>query len=212
MTRPGPDGVLPGSVADMLVQARSNLEPGRTPGSQEKPEEVTVTDLPVHTSQRGLDYHTPIPSEYGGYITVSESSAAEGPHIWVRTRCPVDLNRPDGPTLQTALHLTADNAWQLARQLAATVASHYQGDARAAEHEQHARQTLADVLDNVRVETVDDVLELLAQWGYVLISVGSPLLDCGCPRGEDVDHPAGPGCPTYTGPADAPVELKGRTW
>jgi hypothetical protein len=171
-----------------------------------------VTDLPVHTSQRGLDYHAPISSEYGGHISVSESSAADGPHIWVRAQCPANLNQPDGDTVETAMHLTADNAWQLARQLAAAVAGHYQGDARPAEHEQHAQQALADILGDVRVETGDDALPLLAQWGYALINVGFPLLDCGCPRGEDVDHPVGPGCPTYTGPADAPIELEGRTW
>lgn len=171
-----------------------------------------MNDLPVHTSPRGLDYHADIPSDDGGHISVSESSAADGPYVWVRAQCPVDLNDPDGDTVETAMHLTADSAWMLARQLAATVAGHYQGDARPEPHEQHARQTLADVLGDVRVETVDDALELLAQWGYALVNVGVPLLDCGCPRGEDVDHPVGPGCPTYTGPPDAPVELEGRTW
>lgn len=80
------------------------------------------------TTERGFTYLPDIPSEYGGHISVSESSAADGPHVWVRATCPVDLNRPNGPTMEAAMHLTADNARRIAEQLLLTVDEHYQGD------------------------------------------------------------------------------------
>lgn len=143
-----------------------------------------MADLPIRTSQRGFNYHAPIPSEYGGHITVSESSAANGPHIWVRAVCPADLNHPDGPTVETAMHLTADNAWLLARQLAAAVVGHYHGDARPSD---------ADSLLNrvIMVEALPDLDSAgsgvpfdprdvaehmsadLARRGFVLIYVGT---------------------------------------
>jgi hypothetical protein len=79
------------------------------------------------TSARGFTHLPHIPSEYGGHASVSESSAADGPHVWVRATAPVDLNRPDGPTREVPLHLTADNARRLAEQLLLTVKEHYQG-------------------------------------------------------------------------------------
>lgn len=142
-----------------------------------------MTDLPVHTTARGFDFHTPIPSEYGGHITVSESSAADGPHVWVRTQCPVDLNRPDGPTVQTALHLTADNAWMLARQLAATVTRHYQGDARPADAPAISRAALSEALPDLtspggglsfdRRDVAEHTAAELARRGFALIHIGT---------------------------------------
>jgi hypothetical protein len=77
------------------------------------------------TSDRGFDFYAAIPSEYGGQVTVSESSAADGPHIWLRAT----EEMPGQPTANTAIHLTAENAWRLADQLRKTVREHYQGDA-----------------------------------------------------------------------------------
>lgn len=82
------------------------------------------------TSERGFDHFAPISSSYGGQIDTSESSNASGPHIWLLATAPVDLNRPNGPTLEAPMHLTAENAWRLAEQLMTLVARHYQGDAR----------------------------------------------------------------------------------
>lgn len=83
-----------------------------------------------HTTARGFDYLQPVPSAYGGQGTVSESSAASGPHLWLDVECPANLNEPEGPTVEAILHLTAEHAWRLAEQLMTLVRDHYQGDAR----------------------------------------------------------------------------------
>lgn len=79
-------------------------------------------------SDRGFARLPDIPSEYGGYVSVYESSAASGPHIWLHAEAPVNLNEPTGPTHEVTLHLTAENAWKLADQLRLLVRNHYQGD------------------------------------------------------------------------------------
>lgn len=88
--------------------------------------------LNVTTSDRGFDSLPPIPSEYGGEVSVYESSAAIGPHVWLRAKAPVDLNNPGGEWREVPIHLTAENAWRLAEQLRYLVEHHYQGDARPA--------------------------------------------------------------------------------
>lgn len=91
----------------------------------------TVSDnwhLARTTTDRGLGHLPPIPSEYGGNIRVYESSAADGPHLWVNVTAPVSLNDPDGPRVAAPMHLTADNARRLAEQLLALVDGHYQND------------------------------------------------------------------------------------
>lgn len=82
---------------------------------------------PIRT-ERGFTYLPEIPSEYGGHISVAESSAASGPHVWVRAFAPANLNDPSGPTVELPMHLTADNARRVAEQLEATVVEHYQND------------------------------------------------------------------------------------
>jgi hypothetical protein len=91
-------------------------------------ESATPGHLTVNTSGRGFDGLPPIPSEYGGEVSVYESSAAGSPHIWLRAEAPIDLNRPNGPTHEAAIHPTAENAWRLAEQLMFLVRNHYQGD------------------------------------------------------------------------------------
>lgn len=83
--------------------------------------------LTVDRSGRGFAHLPPIPSEYGGEVRAYESSAAMGPHIWVRIECPADLNEPDGPTVEAVAHLTAENAGRLGDQLHLLVRDHYQG-------------------------------------------------------------------------------------
>ncbi len=77
------------------------------------------------TSDRGFDFLPDIPSEYGGHVAVSESSSAEGPHVWLRS----GEEMPGQPERKTAIHLTAENAWRLSEQLQKLVREHYQGDA-----------------------------------------------------------------------------------
>nr|WP_221374483.1 hypothetical protein [Actinoplanes polyasparticus] len=87
-----------------------------------------MTDhLTAETSDRGFDFLPDIPSEYGGHVEVSESSAASGPHIWLRAY--EDMRSGVRPPVQAAMHLTAENAWRLAEQLQKLVREHYQGDA-----------------------------------------------------------------------------------
>lgn len=85
-----------------------------------------MTDhLTVTTSPRGFDHLPTIPSEYGGYASVYESSAADGPHIWLKA-----VETMHGrPEESATMHLTAENAWKLADQLRLLVREHYQGDA-----------------------------------------------------------------------------------
>lgn len=77
--------------------------------------DTTPEHLAAARSDRGFQRLTsPIRGEYGGEITMNESSAAAGPHVWLRT------TDPD-------LHLTAENALLLAEQLVYLVQNHYQG-------------------------------------------------------------------------------------
>lgn len=93
-----------------------------------------MTHLEPEASDRGFDSYPPIRGSYGdqltgSYVEVSESSAAIGPHVWLRATAPVNLNEPDGPTVEAPIHLTAENAWRLAEQIQRAVREHYQGDA-----------------------------------------------------------------------------------
>lgn len=93
-----------------------------------------VTDhLQPTTTDRGFKHMPPIPSKYGGDVKVYESSAAIGPHLWLRAESPVDMNKPDGPTVEAVIHLRADDAWHLSEQLQWLLEHHYQGDARPQE-------------------------------------------------------------------------------
>lgn len=106
--------------------------------------------LQVTTSDRGFDAYPEIPGESGGHVSVYESSAASGPHIWLTAEAPVKPNDPDGPTVRAPMHLSAENAWRLAEQLQRLVRDHYQGDASP---------------------VVVDPLRELAEW---LVSLGHP--------------------------------------
>jgi hypothetical protein len=77
-------------------------------------------------SERGFKHFPPIPSAYGGDIRVYESSAASAPHVWIRTVCPVDLNKPDGPAVEAVAHLHIDDAIVLRDQLTYLLEHHYQ--------------------------------------------------------------------------------------
>lgn len=83
-------------------------------------------ELTPETSERGFKRFPAIPSEYGGEISVYESSAASGPHVWLNAECPVDLLEPDGPKLIASMHLTAENARRLGQQLIHLADNHYQ--------------------------------------------------------------------------------------
>lgn len=76
--------------------------------------ETTPEHLAVTTSDRGFQYLPALPGANGGNVEVYESSAASGPHIWLKAT-------------ESPLHLSAENAVKLAEQLVMLVQSHYQG-------------------------------------------------------------------------------------
>jgi hypothetical protein len=57
---------------------------------------------------------------YGDTAEVYESSAAEGPHAWLKVR--------DESGKEVIGHFTASQLWQLAEQMQDVVRNHYQGD------------------------------------------------------------------------------------
>lgn len=129
--------------------------------------------LYIDTSDRGLNYHLPVPSKYGGGVSVSTSSAASGPHVWLRATVPVNLNEPTGPTHEAPMHLAGADAWLLVRQLAALVVNHYQGDARPSAALDDARAAVAE-LTGWGPAAAETLLRRLAHAGFVLVDIGGP--------------------------------------
>lgn len=97
------------------------------------PELLAAGDAPTGyspdytSSDRGFKHLEPVPSTYAGRVRVYESSAADGPHLWLAITQPVDLNEPTGPELSTRAHLTAGSAEEVALQLLWLLEHHYQG-------------------------------------------------------------------------------------
>lgn len=131
-----------------------------------------MTEAPLSTtvSDRGFDHHEPVPSEYGGNVRVYEASNAMYPAVWLKVVCPVDLNRPDGPTQEAVANLHVSNAWLVARQLAARVVDHYQDDGRPDQAVAGARQAMMQA-SGLCVTDADIMLERLAAQGYVLVNI-----------------------------------------
>lgn len=71
-----------------------------------------------YLSERGFAQHDRIPGAYGGFVRVYESSAASAPHVWVHV-----VDKACG----AVLHLTVENARQLAADLTDLCDNHYQG-------------------------------------------------------------------------------------
>lgn len=94
--------------------------------------------LPAHlryiTTARGFRHLPPIPGTHGGqpagHVAVWESSAADGPHLWISASHPSDRNNPDSPPLnEGCVHIRAEDAWRFADQIRHLVEHHYQGPA-----------------------------------------------------------------------------------
>ena len=130
--------------------------------------------MQITTSARGFDYHQPVPSQYGGQVSVSESSNAEYAGVWLRTEDTCGGQE----MVETALNLTAENAWTLARQLADVVVHHYQGDGRPVDDYQTASDALAAVLNAYGLPSTAtsgaEVLSDLAAAGFVLMQIRKP--------------------------------------
>lgn len=87
----------------------------------------TPSHLDPTASDRGFVY-LPALACGGGEIAAFESSAADSPHVWIRTE-----DEESGKGI--ALHLPADTAWKFAEQIITAVQNHYQGDATPASAE-----------------------------------------------------------------------------
>jgi hypothetical protein len=84
---------------------------------------MTPSHLQATVTERGFTHMPSIPGQYGGDIRVYESSAAEGPHIWLCATAPLDL---DGQPSRATMHLTVEDALKLADQLHYLAEHHYQ--------------------------------------------------------------------------------------
>ncbi len=130
-----------------------------------------MTNMPHTTSPRGFDFMEPVPSEYGGNVSVSESSNAEYAGVWLRA----EEDMGTKPPVTAAINLTAENAWLLGRQLLWLVVNHYQGDSRPDGYDEEARAALDAALDGARAgdpdPTADGLLEALTDAGFALVRV-----------------------------------------
>lgn len=79
------------------------------------------------TSDRGFDSLPSIPATWAGQpageVSVSESSAASGPHIWLDVKEEIL-----GQNSRTCVQLRVDDARKLAEQILWLAEHHYQGD------------------------------------------------------------------------------------
>jgi hypothetical protein len=82
---------------------------------------LTPQHLEPTESARGFVALPALAAAYGGEIEVYESSAASGPHLWIKST--------DEGGQAVTLHVTAETAWKFAEQIVTAVRNHYQGDA-----------------------------------------------------------------------------------
>jgi hypothetical protein len=82
-----------------------------------EPADDVQKHLTPRVTGRGFKWLPPIPGEYGGQAEVYESSAASGPHLWLK------VQYDDG---DATLHLTVENSRLLAEQLTWLADHHYQ--------------------------------------------------------------------------------------
>ena len=76
-----------------------------------------MSQVSFTVSDRGFKILEPIRGTSGERVLIYESSAADGPHIWLRS-----IRGED----ETAAHLTVEAAQELAHQLLWLVRNHYQ--------------------------------------------------------------------------------------
>ena len=87
-----------------------------------------ATHLVATPSPRGFMQYPPVRCTYLSDVTVSESSAASEPHVWLTVSELDDLNNrdPDGPRHDANAHLTFEQAEQIRDQLTSVMFNHYQ--------------------------------------------------------------------------------------
>ena len=77
-------------------------------------------------SPRGFKHMPRLDGTYGERVTAYESSAADGPHVWINVYTKKDPGMAHSAAIQAAAHMTVDEAWKLAEQLMYLVNEHYQ--------------------------------------------------------------------------------------
>jgi hypothetical protein len=97
------------------------LDRPMTTANGDFPMTPTPQHLEPNASERGFIALPALAAAYGGEIKVYESSAATGPHLWIKS--------VDEGGQAVALHVTAETAWRFAEQIVTAVRNHYQGDA-----------------------------------------------------------------------------------
>ncbi|WP_328856883.1 hypothetical protein OG579_16945 [Williamsia herbipolensis] len=67
-----------------------------------------MSEIQTYVSERGFElYGSPVATTYGDVVSVYESSAASGPHIWLRTQRPGDA---DNDEVTQAAHMSVEQA------------------------------------------------------------------------------------------------------
>ena len=81
------------------------------------------------TSDRGFKFYEPFETDYGHTISISESSSAEEPKIWMRIEKGEPRFGGDLPACSAPVHLTIPQAQRVIDSLQACIDNHYQGEA-----------------------------------------------------------------------------------
>jgi hypothetical protein len=92
-----------------------------------EPEHLRATT----SNDRGFRRLPPIPGTHGGrpagQVHVYESSAANGPHLWLSVEQPADRNHPEnGEVVEATVHIALDDAMKVADQIRWMAEHHYQ--------------------------------------------------------------------------------------
>ena len=78
------------------------------------------------TSDRGFKHYQPIKTTYGAEVSVYESSAARGPHIWLKISQPDPKMAGQLERAQAFAHMSIEQAEQVRDAIDAAIAYHYQ--------------------------------------------------------------------------------------
>jgi hypothetical protein len=82
--------------------------------------------LTAEVTSRGF-FHLPDTADtYGGNVSVYESSAAIGPHLWLTVEERVDKSDPNSRLQDATVHLSIEQAEQLIEQIQYLIRNHYQ--------------------------------------------------------------------------------------
>lgn len=100
-----------------------------------------MRDTPVHLepvkTDRGFSHLPPITDGYGSSIHVYESSAASGPHVWVKIR-EESVTPRGGKTTEICVHLSMEDLVKLGEQIEWMKTHHYQGEWESTTSRRHS--------------------------------------------------------------------------